>query len=99
MIRRSASLAADRSIGWQSRALRRAAACVAACFVAAGSAAGLDCSAIILDKSDQLSFGRAALGAKRSQLPADAAAPRQCDETCEYVDGAGVKYIVKGDQI
>lgn len=99
MFRRKSPPATDRLIKWLSRALKRAAPCVAVYFFAAGSAMALDCSAIILDKGDQFSFGQAALGAKRSQLPADAAAPRQCEQTCDYIDRAGVKYVVRGEQV
>jgi hypothetical protein len=99
MFRRSALPLFDRSIGWLPRALQSAALCAAGCVLTIGPAAALDCAAIIMDKRDQFSFGQAPLGAPRSRLPADAAAPRQCDQACEYVDSAGVTYVVKAGEI
>jgi len=99
MLRRSGSRGVTLSVAVPARALRQACIGFALSLLTVGPAAALDCAAVILDKSDQFSFGQAPLGAKRSQLPADAAAPRQCEETCEYVDNAGVKYVVKSEQI
>jgi hypothetical protein len=82
-----------------SRALKGAAPCLAAYALSIGSAAALDCSAIIVDRGDQLSFGQVRLGDPRSQLPSNAAAPRECGETCLYSDDAGATYAVKGEEI
>jgi hypothetical protein len=82
-----------------SRTLKCAALCLAAYAAGIGSAAALDCSAVILDKGGFLSFGQAQLGDPRSRVPADAAKARDCGQTCSYTDHAGITYLARGDEI
>jgi hypothetical protein len=88
-----------RTFGRPIECLSRAALGLAAYAIAISPAAALDCSAIILDRGGLLAFGRAQLGDPRSQLPADASAPRECDQPCLYTDDAGVTYLERGGEI
>jgi hypothetical protein len=99
MFRRSALPGPGRSIGRVARALQLTALCAAVHGFAIRPSLALDCSAIVVDRGDVLSFGQARLGDPRSRLPPDAAGPRTCEQSCEYTDGAGVTYGVKGDEI
>ena len=89
----------DRPIGWLLGASKIAAPALAALACAIGPATALDCSAVILDKGGLLSFGQAQLGDPRPRLPPDAAAGRDCAQTCLYTDAAGVTYLVRGQEI